>query len=89
LLGNSFGHCSDEGDLEALREVYRVLKLGGIFIIDHVDGSWIRSNLSQSGWEWLEGKKTLLACRERELSPDKTLLASREIVIDLEGPTIL
>ncbi|KAI2695227.1 CAZyme family CE12 [Penicillium roqueforti] len=58
LLGNSFGHCNDEGDLH------------------------------QSGWEWLEGKEKLLACRERELSPDKTLLASREIVIDLEGPSI-
>ncbi|KAJ5305142.1 uncharacterized protein N7443_004802 [Penicillium atrosanguineum] len=88
LLGNSFGHCNDEGDLQSLREVCRVLKPGGIFIIDHVDGSWIRSNFSQSGWEWLEGKETLLACRERELSPDKTLLASREIVIDLEGPSI-
>ncbi|KGO71537.1 hypothetical protein PITC_051780 [Penicillium italicum] len=89
LLGNSFGHCNDEGDLESLHEICRVLKPGGIFIIDHVDGSWIRSNFSPSGWEWLEGKKTLLACRERELSPDKTLLASREIVIDLDGPTIL
>ncbi|KAF4765811.1 hypothetical protein N7455_004742 [Penicillium solitum] len=89
LLGNSFGHCNDEGDLESLREVSRVLKPGGIFIIDYVDGSWIRSNFSSSGWEWLEGKKTLMACRERELSPNKTRLASREIVIDLEGPTVL
>ncbi|CAI7663157.1 unnamed protein product [Penicillium bialowiezense] len=88
LLGNSFGHCGDEGDLQSLREVFRVLKPGGIFVIDYVDGSWIRSNFSKSGWEWLEGEQKLLACRERELSPDQTLLASREIVIDLEGPSI-
>ncbi|KXG49176.1 uncharacterized protein PGRI_030460 [Penicillium griseofulvum] len=89
LLGNSFGHYHDEGDLQSLREVSRVLKPGGIFIIDYVDGSWIRSNFSPSGWEWLEGQKTLIACRERELSPDKTLLATREIVIDLESPRVL
>ena len=40
----------------------------------------------RSGWEWLEGKERMLACRERELSPDNTMLASREIVIDLDGP---
>ncbi|CAG8939250.1 unnamed protein product [Penicillium salamii] len=89
LLGNSFGHCGDGGDLQSLREVCRVLKPGGIFIIDYVDGSWIRSNFNQGGWEWLEGQGKLLACRERELSPDQTLLASREIVIDLDGPSVL
>lgn len=88
LLGNSFGHCGDDGDLQSLREVFRVLKPGGIFVIDCVDGSWVRSNFSKSGWEWLEGEKKLLACREREISPDQTLLASREIVIDLDGPSV-
>ncbi|KAJ5343823.1 uncharacterized protein N7506_003647 [Penicillium brevicompactum] len=72
-----------EGDLRQIPTAN-----GGIFVIDCVDGSWIRSNFSKSGWEWLEGEKKLLACRERELSPDQTQLASREIVIDLDGPSI-
>ncbi|CAG7957639.1 unnamed protein product [Penicillium salamii] len=56
LLGNSFGHCGDEGDLQSLREVCRVLKPGGIFIIDYVDGSWIRSNFNQDSTRYLHPK---------------------------------
>jgi SAM-dependent methyltransferase len=72
-LGNSFGYCSEEYNLQVLREAHRVLKPGGIFVIDHVDGAWTRSNLSQCGWEWLDGKENLLV--------------SRDIVINLEGPS--
>lgn len=64
----------------------------------------MRSNFSPSGWEWLDPDLVtgvdkhlnmkrpdmkLMACRERELSPDRKVLASREIVIDLAAPAVL
>lgn len=103
LLGNSFGHGSEQDNLQVTREAHRALKPGGVFVIDHVDGEWMRSNSTQSGWEWLNtnlmttankhlrskvASMKLLACRERELSPDKKLLASREIVIDVAAPAV-
>lgn len=99
LLGNSFGHGSRADDLLLLQETARVLKPGGIFVIDFVDGGWMRENIPDAGWEWLgedhfiydkneEKKKKLIALRERELSPDKSRLASREIVLDLAAPRV-
>ncbi|KAK5990853.1 Demethylmenaquinone methyltransferase [Cladobotryum mycophilum] len=102
LMGNSFGYFNETDNIKLLKEVGRVLKPGGIFLIDHVDASWVRSNFSPSGWKWVNShpdsasngqpkndnavvQQKLLACRERELSPDKKRLASREIVIDLDG----
>ncbi|KAJ0421894.1 S-adenosyl-L-methionine-dependent methyltransferase [Aspergillus carlsbadensis] len=96
LLGNSFGHGSYDDDLQMLREVSRVLRPGGVFVIDYVDGAWMRDNFTPSGWEWLrrethflsgsDSEKQLLVLRERELSHDSKRLASREIVIDLQSP---
>lgn len=103
LLGNSFGHGSEQDNLQVTREAHRALKPGGVLVIDHVDGEWMRSNSTQSGWEWLNtdlvttanehlrrkaNSMKLLACRERELSPDKKHLASREIVIDVAAPAV-
>ena len=53
LLGNSFGHGSEQDNLQITREAHRALKPGGVFVIDHVDGEWMRSNFTKSGWEWL------------------------------------
>ncbi|CBF87094.1 hypothetical protein AN2557.2 [Aspergillus nidulans FGSC A4] len=99
LLGNSFGHGSYEDDLQMLRETYRVLKPGGVFVLDCVDGGWMRENSTSSGWEWLDPDthfisdqeargKQLVVLRERELSADGRRLANREIVIDLQGPAV-
>lgn len=101
LLGNSFGHGSREDDRRLLRETARVLKPDGVFVIDFVDGGWMRENVSAAAWEWLdsgrfqihgerneEEERKLVALRERELSPDKKRLASREIVVDLAAPRV-
>ncbi|RDW83818.1 uncharacterized protein DSM5745_04144 [Aspergillus mulundensis] len=93
LMGNSFGHGSRDDDLNLLCEAHRVLKPGGVLVIDYVDGDWMRENATASGWEWLgkdhfipgQDGKPVLALRERELSPDGNCLASREIVLDLAG----
>ncbi|BCS28984.1 uncharacterized protein APUU_70554A [Aspergillus puulaauensis] len=106
LLGNSFGHGSHDDDRRLLRETARVLKPDGVFVIDFVDGGWMRENVSAAAWEWLnsdrfipapgrhggknkdEEERKLVALRERELSPDKKRLASREIVVDLAAPRV-
>jgi hypothetical protein len=95
-MGNSFGFGSSEDDQDMLSDVHRALKPGGILVMDYVDAEWMRSNFSPRRWEWLDtdalspttAHKKLVALRERELSPDNKRLASREIVIDLAGPTV-
>lgn len=79
LLGNSFGYFSNANqDIAVLKEVFRVLRPGGRLIIDITDGEYMRDNYSQRSWEWVDDKT--FVCRERQLSPDKTRLFSREII---------
>jgi SAM-dependent methyltransferase len=98
VMGNSFGwYTRESGNLDFIKEVTRVLKPGGILLIDQVNADWTRASFSPGGWEWVNGgaidasttkgskpEKRLIACRERELSSDGKWLASRELVIDLE-----
>lgn len=79
ILGNSFGYFeSMEDDLKILKEVRRVLKPYGLFLIDVADGDYLRKNFNPRSWEWLD--KNHFVCRERSLAKDNERLISREVI---------
>ncbi|KAK3833905.1 MAG: S-adenosyl-L-methionine-dependent methyltransferase [Linnemannia elongata] len=80
VMGNSFGYFSnDKDDENLLTQIHRVLRPGGIVVLDITDGAYQRENYSPRGWEWVDDE--MLVCRERWLSEDKKRLVCREVVI--------
>ncbi|NQW16021.1 MAG: methyltransferase domain-containing protein [Chloroflexi bacterium] len=87
LVGNSFGYFQTaEDDLKLLREVGRVLKPGGRFLVDVVDANFVRNNLVARSWEWISPHQ--FVCRERSLTPDRQTLTSREMISDISDGVI-
>jgi len=87
ILGNSFGYFETaKEDIMVLREVFRVLKPWGRFLIDLSDGEYLKENIKPRSWEWID--KKYFVCRERSLSIDKTRLISREIISDVDSGVI-
>jgi D-alanine-D-alanine ligase len=83
ILGNSFGYFeSTEDDVKILKEVYRILKPGGIFLIDVADGAYLKKNYLPRSWEWIDKKH--FVCRERSLAKDDERLISREVITHVE-----
>ncbi len=79
LLGNSFGYFETvQDDLRVLKEIFRVLKPWGRFLIDVADGAYLREHFQPRSWEWID--KNLFVCRERSLALDEQRLISREVV---------
>ncbi|KAG0272626.1 hypothetical protein BGZ95_011604 [Linnemannia exigua] len=79
-MGNSFGYFSNDKDDEAvLQQIHRVLRPGGVVVLDITDGAYQRENFSPRGWEWIDDE--MMVCRERWLSEDKKRLVCREVVI--------
>jgi D-alanine-D-alanine ligase len=88
ILGNSFGYFeSNEDDIMILKEVFRVMKPGGTFLIDVADGSYLRNNFQPRSWEWID--KKYYVCRERSLAKDNERLISREIISHIEKGIIV
>lgn len=88
ILGNSFGYFeSNEDDIMILREVFRVLKPNGTFLIDVADGSYLRTHFQPRSWEWID--KKYFVCRERSLAKDTERLISREIISHVEKGIIV
>jgi D-alanine-D-alanine ligase len=88
ILGNSFGYFeSNEDDIMILKEVFRVLKPGGIFLIDVADGTYLRTHFQPRSWEWID--KKYFVCRERSLAKDDERLISREIISHVEKGIIV
>lgn len=79
VLGNSFGYFADnDSDKKVMDEIMRVLKPGGLLILDITDGEYMRTNFVPRSWEWVDDYT--FVCRERQLSKDNLRLISREII---------
>jgi D-alanine-D-alanine ligase len=88
ILGNSFGYFeSIEDDLKILKEVLRVLKPHGHFLLDVADGNFLRDNYNPRSWEWLD--KNHFVCRERSLAGDNERLISREVISHIKKGVIV
>ena len=88
ILGNSFGYFeSTEDDIKILREVFRILKPNGRFLIDVADGNYLRENYSPRSWEWIDSKH--FVCRERSLASDNQRLISREVISNINKGVIV
>jgi D-alanine-D-alanine ligase len=78
VLGNSFGYFEKASDDEAmLREVKRVLRQNGRFLLDVSDGQHVKANFEPRSWEWIG--EDMFTCRERTLSAAGDQLISREL----------
>lgn len=85
LMGNSLGYGDGTDDVGILQEVHRVLKPGGVFLLDLPDADEMVNSVKARGWEWVDGRDTaaLLANDSSVVSPangaqDRKLLACRE-----------
>ncbi len=88
ILGNSFGYFeSMDDDIKILKEVLRILKPQGRFLIDVADGNYLRGNYSPRSWEWLD--KNHFVCRERSLAGDNQRLISREVISNIKKGVIV
>ncbi|MBN2274684.1 MAG: methyltransferase domain-containing protein [Bacteroidales bacterium] len=88
ILGNSFGYFESlDDDMKILREVFRVLKPNGRFLIDVADGNYLRDNYNPRSWEWIDNKH--FVCRERSLASDKQRLISREVISNIHKGVIV
>lgn len=56
MMGNSLGYGESVDDVEILREVYRVLKPGGVFLLDLPDADKMTDNVKDRSWEWVDGR---------------------------------
>lgn len=82
LLGNSFGYFeSTADDLLVLKEILRVLKPHGRFLLDVADGQFLAEHYEQRSWEWIDQK--LFVCRERMLDSQENRLICREVITDV------
>lgn len=87
VLGNSFGYFETKKDDEVvLKEISRILKVGGKLIIDLTDGDHVRTNYEPRSWEWID--KNYFVCRERSLSADNERLISREVITHVKKGVI-
>ena len=88
ILGNSFGYFeSVEDDVKILKEIFRVLKPYGRFLIDVADGNYLKKHFNSRSWEWID--KNHFVCRERSLAKDGERLISREVINNINKGVVV
>jgi len=88
MMGNSFGYFdSMHDDLLVLKEVKRVLRPLGKFLLDIVDEEMMRKSFEKLSAE--NHNEGTLVIRERELSRMGDRLITREIVFDQAGAVVV
>jgi D-alanine-D-alanine ligase len=88
ILGNSFGYFeSIEDDFKILKELFRVLKPFGKFLIDVADGNYLKKHFNSRSWEWID--KNHFVCRERSLAKDGERLISREVISNINKGVVV
>ena len=79
ILGNSFGYFETlDQDIMVLKEVFRVLKPFGRFLLDAADGEYVAKHYEPRSWEWIDDKR--FVCRERTLDSQNNRLICREVI---------
>jgi D-alanine-D-alanine ligase len=87
-LGNSFGYFETlDDDTKILKEIFRILKPGGVLLMDIADGRFLRKNYTPRSWEWIDKKH--FVCRERHMAADNQRLISREVITHTEKGVIV
>lgn len=87
-LGNSFGYFETvDDDTKILNEIFRVLKPGGLLLMEIADGNFLRNNYTPRSWEWIDQKH--FVCRERTMAADNQRLISREVITHTEKGVIV
>lgn len=85
VLGNSLGYLpTPEGDREILSEAKRLMKQGGMLLLDIVNGSILRSRFTPAAWH--EIGQDLVVCRTRILEGE--LVRTRELVLSKKAGLI-
>jgi D-alanine-D-alanine ligase len=83
VLGNSFGYFDRPSEDEVmLRDIHRILRSGGMILLDVSDGNHLRQNFEARSWEWIA--EDMFTCRERILSAAGDQLITREMTTHVE-----
>ncbi len=86
VMGNSFGYSDTPSDANMVKEVVRVLKPGGFFVLDLPDALWMQSGIKERSWEWIDGRDSEdlvgLKAGPSGTAASRHLLACRERELD-------
>ena len=78
LMANSFGYLANTAeDLQVLREIARILKPGGRFLLDLTDYEHVRQHFRPESWH--EATDDIVVCWQREWDGD--IIRVREMVL--------